>query len=456
MAVDLVIKNGYIVSPASTMRGHLVIDQGKVLGLVLRDGDIPEARETIDAEGKYVLPGLIDPHVHFRQPGVERKEDWRHGSAAAVCGGITTVIDMPNVLPPTADVDALQQKLSLADGNAYCDYASYAVLVEGSMPNIRPLADAGVAGFKIFMGETIGNIPAPTDGEILDQWRVLSEIGVRCGVHAEDNSILFYVRKQLQDAGRTDPLAFLESRPAVAEAEAVQRAILFAQEAGSRLMIYHTSAKQSVGIIRRGKADGVDVMAETGPHYLLFDGRDMVRMGLGSMLRMNPPIRTRDHGEALWQGLLDGTIDVIGTDHSPHTPEEKQYDNRMGDIWKPQSGWAGVEYNVPVMLTQVAQGRMTINHYVKVQSENPAKAWSLWPRKGNLDVGADADVTIVDLGKHGVVDQTKGHSKNPNTPFHGFHVQGLPIYTIVRGQVVAKDGELVGQNPRGVFVRRQG
>jgi dihydroorotase-like cyclic amidohydrolase len=128
----------------------------------------------------------------------------------------------------------------------------------------------------------------------------------------------------------------------------------------------------------------------------------------------------------------------------------------MGDIWKPQSGWAGVEYNVPVMLTQVAQGRLTINHYVKVQSENPAKAWSLWPRKGNLDVGADADVTIVDLEKHAVVDQAKGHSKNPNTPFHGWHVQGLPIYTIVRGRVVAKDGELAPGEPHGVFVKRQG
>src|SRR5690348_16015602 len=319
----MLIKNGRIVSPASTMRGHLIINKGKVPEVLLRDGHLPEAEVEIDAEGMLVLPGLIDPHVHFRVPELEYKEDFNTGSQAAVCGGITTVIDMPNVIPPTATVSALDAKLEVAKGNSFCDFGIYAVLMEGNIKEIPPLAEAGVCGYKIFMGETIGNIPAPSDGEIIDMWKVMADTGLRCGVHAEDNSILFYLRKKLQDAGRVDPLAFLESRPPVAEAEAIQRAILFAREAGSKLMIYHMSSKQGVEILRRAKQDGdVDVTGETGPHYFLFDGRDMVRMGLGSLLRMNPPVRESQHGEALFKGLLDGTIDVIGTDHSPHTREE--------------------------------------------------------------------------------------------------------------------------------------
>ena len=454
MTVQMLIKNGRIVSPASTVRGHLVINDGKVAEVLLRDGQLPEAEVEIDAEGLLVLPGLIDPHVHFRVPGLEYKEDFNTGSQAAVCGGITTVIDMPNVIPPTATVSALDAKLECARGNAFCDYGIYAVLMEGNIKEIPPLAEAGVCGYKIFMGETIGNIPAPSDGEIIDMWKVMADTGLRCGVHAEDNSILFYLRKKLQDAGRTDPLAFLESRPPVAEAEAIQRAILFAREAGSKLMIYHMSSKQGVEILRRAKQDGdVDVTGETGPHYFLFDGRDMVRMGLGSLLRMNPPVRESEHGEALFKGLLDGTIDVIGTDHSPHTREEKRYDDRLGDIWKPISGWPGVETNVPVMLTVVNEGRMSINQYVKVQAENPARCWNLWPRKGSLAPGADGDVTIVDMNRSSVIDENKLHSKSKLSPWHGWTVTGMPVYTIVRGRVIAREGDVVYEGaPPGEFI----
>lgn len=453
--MQLLIKNGHIVSPASTFRGHLMIDGGKVVGVSLRDDNLPNAETTIDAEGLYVLPGLIDPHVHFRSPGMEHKEDFNTGSQAAVAGGITTVIDMPNVIPPTATVAGLHAKLERADGNSYCDYALYAVLMEGSLPQIVPLAEAGVCGYKIFMGETIGKIEPPSDGEMIDQWRVMAGTGLRCGVHAEDNSIIFYLRKKLQDAGRIDPLAHLESRPPVAEAEAVQRAILFAREAGSRLMVYHLSSRQGLELIRRAKQDGdVDVKAETGPHYMLFDGGDMMRMGLGSLLRMNPPVREAEHGEALFRGLLDGTIDVIGTDHSPHTREEKCYDNRMGDIWEPISGWPGVETNVAVMLTLVNDGRLTLNHYVKVQAENAARAWNLYPRKGHLGRGADGDVTIVDMNRPGVIDENRLHSKNKLSPWHGWHVTAMPVYTILRGMVIARDGEVVYEGrPPGEFVR---
>jgi len=454
LTVQTLIKNGQLVTPTTTSRGHVVIDQGRIAAILRSDSQLPDAQTVIDADGLHVLPGLIDPHVHFRVPGLEYKEDFRTGSAGAVCGGITTVIDMPNVLPPTATAEALDLKFDAIRGQSHCDYGIYGALVEGSGPEISRLADKGVCGFKLFMGETTGNIQPPSDGEIIDLWRIVASTGLRCGVHAEDNSILIYLRRKLQEEGRADPLAFLESRPPVAEVEAIQRAILFAREAQSKLMIHHISSKQGAQALARAKAEGsCDVAGETAPHYLFLDGRDMVRLGLGSMLRMNPPVRESEHGDFLMGALLDGTVDVLGSDHSPHTRDEKHYDDRMGDIWGAASGWAGVETIVSIMLTAVNQGKLSINQYVGLQAENPARCWDLYPRKGTLDPGSDGDVTVVDLDREGVINELTLHSKNGWTPWHGWHVKGMPAYTVLRGTPVAKDGQLTATVCRGQFVR---
>ena len=451
MTVDLIVKNGTIVTPLTTLRGHLLIQDGKILDIMVGDA-LPQAREVIDATGLHVLPGLIDPHVHFRSPGLDYKEDWETGSQAAAAGGITTVLDMPNVVPPTSTIEGLQAKLGRARGHAYVDYGIYALIAEGNLDQLLPLADAGVVGYKLYMGETTGNILPPQDGEILDAWRLAAETGLRVGVHAEDNGIIVYLRTKLQAQGRKDPLAHLESRPAIAEAEAISRAILFARETRCGLMIHHMSAAEGVDLVRRAKESGLPVMGETAPHYLLLEGEDMVRMGLGSLLKVNPPVRSKEHGEALWRALIEGTIDAIGSDHAPHTAEEKNAAAPMTDIWSASSGIAGVETSVPLMLTQVNAGRMSLTHYVKVQSEGPARAWRLWPRKGSLGRGADGDLTIVDMRKEGTIDTRTLHSKGKVTPFHGFRVKGIPVYTIVRGTIVAKHAEIYG-NPTGQFVR---
>lgn len=452
MTVDLIVKNGTIVTPLASSHGHVLITDGRVVDILQRDAALPAAREMIDAAGCHVLPGLIDPHVHFRSPGLEYKEDWDTGSQAAACGGITTVLDMPNVVPPTSTVEALQAKLERARGHSYVDYGIYGVITAGNMDQIFPLADAGVVGYKVYMGETVGNIPPPTDGELIDAWRLVAETGLRSGVHAENSGIIAYLRAKLQARGRRDPLAHLESRPAMAETEAISRALLFAREAGNRLMIHHMSASEGVELLRRAKRAGRDVMGETCPQYLLMEGEDMVRRGLGSLLKINPPVRSKEHGEALWRGVLDGTIDVIGTDHSPHTPEEKMVRSPMEDIWAAASGWPGVETGVPLMLTQVNGGRLSLSHYVKLAAEGPARAWGLWPRKGTLERGADGDLTIVDMQKEGVIDRARLHSKSKVTPFHGFGVKGMPMYTVVRGTLVMRAGELSG-NPAGQFLR---
>ena len=433
------------VTPDGTRPTAVMIRQGTIVEVGPYDAAQPAAPTLALADDEVLLPGLVDTHVHVNEPGRDDWEGFASATRAAAAGGITTIIDMPNVVPPTSNVEGFHAKVACANGISYVDYGIYAVIIEGNSKEIHPLAEAGVVGYKIFLGETVGNIPAPQDGEILDAWRIMAQTGLRCGVHAEDNGIILYLRKKLQDQGRKDPLAHLESRPSVAEAEAISRSILFAREAKSKLMIYHMSAAEGVDLVRKGKETGVDVMGETGPHYLIMEGEDMVRMNLGSLLKMNPPVRSREHAEVLWRGLLDGTIEVIGTDHSPHTREEKMFDNPMGDIWKAIPGWPGVETNVPLMLTQVNAGRMNLNQYVKVQAEGPARAWNLWPRKGNLGKGADGDVTIVDMRKEGTIDQDQLRSKSKLTPFNGFRVKGMPVYTIVRGNVVMENGEIVGK-----------
>ena len=446
MAVDLVIRNGKIVTPQGIYEGDdIAVEKGKIVAIDKR-GSFPKAKEVIDAVGKYVLPGIIDVHVHFREPGYTYKEDFETGSMAAAAGGVTTICDMPNNQPFCSTVEAFLQKKEIIKNKAYVDYGLVAAVVGDTVEEIPKLAEAGINVFKIFMGATVGGVPAPDDGGMFRAFQLIAETGLRIGVHAENNPIMDYLTAKLKEAGRTDPLAHVEARPPVAEAEAIQRAVLFAAETGCKLHIYHLSSKEGVELIKAAQEKGVRVSAETGPHYLLLDCNYMEKVG--SILKMNPPVRSREHGEALWQGLLDGTVEVIATDHSPHTPEEKIKEN----IWEAIPGFTGVETSVPLMLTQVNEGRLSLMTYVKLASENPARLFNLYPRKGTIQIGTDADFTIVDMAKEGVINSEKLHSKSKISPFDGWRVKGLPVYAIVRGNVVMKDGEIVGK-PQGELIK---
>jgi dihydroorotase/allantoinase len=441
------VKNGTIVTSSGRMEGGVAISDGKIVAIAADDA-LPEGEQTIDASGRYVLPGVINPHVHFREPGLEYKEDYTTGSTAAVMGGVTTVCDMPNTKPPTSTPDVVELKKRLVEEKAYCDFANFAVVVQENVDQIPALAEAGVCGYKVFLGETIGAIPAPDDGMLLDAFEAITKTGLRIGFHAENDQILQHRIRQLKAAGRTDALAHLESRPAICEAESIQRMALFASYTGTRIHIYHLSSRDGLEMIKEWRRKGVDITTETGEHYTFMDAPvDMPR--LGSRLRMNPPIRSKEHGEALFQGLLDGSIEAIGTDHSPHTREEKLND----DIWVAISGFTSVETSLAVFLSMaVNTGRMTLEQLVRVSSEGPAKCWDLYPQKGTIQLGSDGDLTIVDLDERWTIDEDKLHSKNNVTPFNGVEVQGRAVGTIVRGNVVMQDGELLADAPLGKWV----
>jgi allantoinase len=435
---DLVIRNGRIVSPEGVVAASLAIRDG-VIAAIGDDDLMPPAAEQLDAAGCHLLPGIIDSHVHFREPGYEYKEDWGTGTAAAACGGVTTVLEMPNTDPPTGDLAALELKQAAARRQAHVDYGIYGLLDEHNLDRLEALAAAGVVGFKCFMGNTFGDLPAPSDGAMLEAFEIIARLGKRIVVHAENPSIMARRQGRLEQAGRTDPLAHLAARPAICEIEAVSRAINFAEWTGARLHIAHKSSKDALDIVRQAKARGVDVTVETCPQYLLLDTEDMKR--LGNVMRVNPPIREPGHAEPLWQALRDGVVDMLATDHAPHTIAEKTDPN----VWRCCCGFPGVETAVPLMLTEIAAGRISLPHYVRLSSVNPAKAWGLYPRKGVLQVGADADIAIVDLAREGRVEAAALHSKSKITPFEGRALKGLPVATLVRGKIVARDGALVGQ-----------
>ena len=440
---DLIVRDGTVVWSTGRREVDLGIRDGRIAAIAEQGSLDGGATEEIDAEGLFVLPGIIDGHVHFRDPGFTYKEDFETGSRAAVMGGVTTVLDMPNTKPLTDSPDNARVKVTEAESKSYSDFGLIGLVVTENVNQLRPMADSGlVVGFKAFLGITIGAIPAPTDGAVLDAMREIVGAGMRLGFHAENNDIMDHEIARLQAAGRTDPLAHVESRPIIAEVESIQRMGLFAQHTGCKVHIFHLSSRDGLDMIDEWRAKGVDYSTETGAHYSFLGAEDMDT--LGAKLRMNPPVRHRadGHGDTLVEGLANGRVTGIATDHSPHTHEEKLHD----DIWQAISGFAGVENSVRLFLTYaVNAGRMTLEEYVRASSEGLARAWSMYPRKGTIMIGSDADLTLIDLTRTGTISEAEMHGKNNLNPFEGHQTMGAPVATVVRGRIQMRDGELVGE-----------
>jgi dihydroorotase len=433
--VDLVIRGARVVSPEQIIEASVAI-AGEQVVAVGHDDLMPPAREEMRADGLYLLPGAIDSHVHFRDPGYPNKETWKTGSAAAAMGGVTTVFEMPNTNPPTGTVEALRIKQKAAQ-SSYCDFGIHGLLGDDSIDNLEALLEAGVTSFKAFVGNTFGNLPAPTDGALLEGFEKLAPLGIRTVVHAENSSILSRRQKKMKEAGRIDALAHLAARPAVAEIEAIGRVLTLAEWTGARVHIAHHSAADSLFLLREAKRRGVDVTAETCPQYLLLNTEHMLK--LGGIMRLNPPIREPRHNQPLWDALMDGTLDMIATDHAPHTPEEKTRES----IWDCDCGFPGVETQMPLMLTEVNRGRASLMDYVRWSSVAPAKAWGLYGAKGVIAPGAHADIAVVDMARAGVLSQNRLQSISKISPWNGRAVQGYPLHTLLRGKFVMRDGRLV-------------
>ncbi len=441
VAFDLLIRNGTIVTPHSTFSADIGIVGEQIAAIASLD---TPAHEVLDASGRYVLPGLIDGHVHFREPGLEYKEDFSTGSRAAVMGGVTTVLDMPNTIPPTSTAERVRHKHELAAGRSYCDFGLLGLVDQDSVEQLAPMAEAGAIAFKCFLGKSTGDIGRPDDGRLLEALSIIAEMGMRCAFHAENDAILQASARKLKSEGRTDALAHLDARPVVAEVEAIQRAALLASVADAQVHILHLSSREGLAVVEAWRRQGVDISCEVTPQHCFLSSEDMRR--LGSIMRINPPVREPGHAEVLLEALASGRIDAIATDHSPHLASEKVRDN----IWEAVSGFAGVELSLRLFLTC---GRLTLQQLVRATSETPARLWGLYPRKGAIQVGSDADLTLVDVSVEDVVEAARLHGKNNLTPFEGHRTRGAAVATVIRGNVVMRDGQLLG-SPRGRMVRR--
>ena len=434
-AADLVIHGGLVVSPDTTTGASLAIKDGLIVALGAATA-MPPARETLDATGLHILPGAIDVHVHFRDPGYPRKEDFASGTAAAAFGGVTTVFDMPNTLPTVATPEALAAKHAMAGAKAYVDYGLYAVLGEDSLAHVEGLIAGGIIGFKLYMGNTFGRIPTPSTGAILEGFEIVAPTGKRISLHAETNSIMERREARLRASGRVDALAHLAARPDVVAVEAVARAAILAEWTGARIHILHISSAAELRPLAEAKARGVAITGETCPHYLMLSSADYAAMG--GIIRVNPPVREASNQAPLWAALHDGTIDMIATDHAPHAIEEKT----RPAIWDVDCGFPGVETQMPLMLSALADGHGTLQDYVRWSAENPAKAWGLFPRKGALRVGSDADLALVDMARPWTIDDAAIQSRAKISPWHGRRLSALPIHTLVRGRFVMRDRRL--------------
>jgi dihydroorotase len=416
--LDLVIVNGTVLTAARRRQADVAIRDGRIHALGERHEFDESAAELLDAGGLFVLPGVIDGHVHFREPGLEHKETWLTGSRAAVHGGVTTVLEMPNTVPPTRSVADALAKLELAAASSYCDFGIFGLVDPPSIAGLPELLESGlIVGLKVFLAPSTGGIAAPTDEQLLRALALARAVGMRTAFHAEDG-------RTIQASGG--------ARPIEAEVRAIDHAAGMLSRSGAAGHILHLSSEAGIEAVRRWRARGVDLTCEVTPHHLLLRSPDEAKV--------YPPLRGEPHTEALMAALMDGTIDCVASDHAPHSPAEKS----GPDPSRLAAGAPGVETMLPLMLTLVDAGRLSLERMVAVTSEGPARTWGLWPAKGSLDPGADADLVVVELASEGVIRGAELHGMHPMTPFEGRVIHGRAIATLVRGQVVAG-----GEQPRG-------
>ncbi len=442
MPVDLLLNHGTVVSPAGEYRAAIAVDGGKIVA-VGSAASMPSAEKVLDLSGLHVLPGFVDAHVHMREPGMLYKENFTAGTSAAAAGGVTTIMEMPNTLPLVASEKILLDKAALLKGKAHVDFCLYGIVIEDNIKEFAGMVRAGAIGFKLLLAEVTGGVPRPSNGLVFESFKELARLGATVSVHAEDKNVNQYYVDKFK-ATTKEPIAHCWSRPPIAEEEGILMLSLFAAQAGNKVHLVHTSC--GTDLVKAVKATGVKVTAETCPQYLIFDEDDM--RAKGSVLKINPPVRSRSIVQKLLEAVNDGTIDTIGSDHAPHSVEEKTKES----IWDASSGCIGVETMVPAMLTLVNKGLIKLPRLVEMGAENPARIFGLYPKKGAIAVGSDADFTVVDMKAEGTVRAEELHSIQKITPFEGFKVKGMPAYTIVRGDIVAERGEILGE-PKGQFTR---
>lgn len=423
ISVDLKLKGGRVHLPG----GPAELDVGVSGGRIVAIGDVGDAGETVDCTGLDVLPGVIDSQVHFREPGLEAKEDLESGSRAAVLGGVTAVFEMPNTKPNTDSAEAIADKLARARDRMWCDHAFYVGATAANAPELKDLERLpGTAGVKIFMGASTGDLLVAEDAELA---RVLASGKRRVAIHAEDEARM---NARLDERIAGDPASHPVWRDDQSALLATQRILRLARAARRRIHVLHITTPAELELLGQHK----DIATcEVTPQHLTLAGEDAYPR-LGTWAQMNPPIRSGAHRDGLWRWLNQGVPDVLGSDHAPHTREEKAQEYPASP-----SGMPGVQTLLPLMLNHVAEGRLTLQRLIELTSAGPQRVFGI-VGKGRIAVGYDADFTVVDLKARWTVEESWLASRCGWSPFTGMALTGKPMGTIVRGNRVMWDGQL--------------
>ncbi|GLS35890.1 dihydroorotase [Mesorhizobium tianshanense] len=422
---DLILTGGTVVNHDGEGRRDVGINGGRIAAI----GDLGQASagKTVDCRGLHILPGVVDSQVHFREPGLEHKEDLETGSRAAVLGGVTAVFEMPNTNPLTTSEAALADKVQRATGRMHCDFAFW---VGGTRENAKEAGDLerlpGAAGIKVFMGSSTGDLLVEDDEGVAS---ILRNTRRRAAFHSEDE---FRLRERLGERIDSEPSSHPVWRDEIAALCCTERLVRIARQVRARIHVLHVSTAEEIAFLEQHK----DVATcEATPHHLTLSADDYAR--LGTLIQMNPPVRAVRHRDGIWHGISQGIVDVLGSDHAPHTLAEKAKPYPASP-----SGMTGVQTLVPIMLDHVNAGRLTLQRFVDLSSHGPQRIFGM-ARKGRIAAGYDADFTIVDLKRRETITNAQAGSKAGWTPYDGKEVTGWPVGTVVRGQRVMWEGEIV-------------
>jgi dihydroorotase len=444
LIVDLVIINAKAYINQKIVDSNLAINNGKIFKMG-KEANMPKADAKIDLKNLLVLPGLIDAHVHLRDEGKTYKEDFHSGTAAAAAGGITTVLDMPNNEPVTMTVQTLKNRMKIAEGKILVNVGFYSEFPINTK-EIEKIVEEGAVAFKLFMTEQVGGLNIDDDHALLEAFKITNELKVSVAVHAEDKTALEKAEDEFKHANCNDIEAFLKAHSESVEVKAIRRLLNIAKQTNTHVHFCHVGTEDGLEAIIDGKKSGMPITCETTPHHLFLSVDDLRQ--IGTLALTMPPVREKNHIVALWNGVKNGWIDILASDHAPHTLEEK----KAKVVWDVKVGIAGLETTLPLLLTEANRGRLTIADIARLMAEKPAEIFNLKGR-GSLKEGSNADLVVVDLKRKYKIDASKFHSKAKYSPFDGWKFEGKPVKTFVSGQLIIDEGEIIAEGGSGEIVR---